>query len=426
MTSNRMNTLIVVRILCIFVMIINLSFIHFSQAKLPNLEEELVIQNPVPIYQLIDVAISNDYLYTTDGYDLYVLNITNKSNPEIISSYRMESSEFVITKDYLYNIRWNSTVERNQFEIYEVKSYTNFKSLANYTEPSHSGSTTEEFVFCEENYSYLLFSYQNDFGYKYHIISILDIANKTNIIQLDLYSSNGFVVDLLVEGNYLYLLKSQYKEFLNPIYSGENCIDIYDIENKSEIIHHSRIDLNFQPKSFQLKNEKLYILKNNGFNILKLDYPLSSPDVGITSNSTFNIDLKTIKLGIEGNKGYLIFNYGLLSLDLSDENNIKEIDRMFLRMSGVGIFTDFIYADSYIYALRHIDAIELPLFIFDCTKSEHIGILYPREAINHYLSIWFDIVFFGYIFCPIIIVIISSLSIYKIIKLRRKGVENGK
>lgn len=175
-----------------------LKVLDISIPSTPSLQGSIKNTGPV---QAEKIHINGNYAYITDGYSyswyedyyttrLYVVDISNPSNPLIIGNYEKEDhipDKVLSAGHYVYLIyRWIEVLE-----ILDVSDPTSPTLVGTYQIPREVTG-----IDVDGQYAYL--------ASKYVGLLVLDVSNPSTITQAGLYETEGYVIDVDVSGNYAY------------------------------------------------------------------------------------------------------------------------------------------------------------------------------------------------------------------------------
>ncbi|MGM0368562.1 MAG: PKD domain-containing protein, partial [Actinomycetota bacterium] len=185
--------------------------------------------------QAIDVDVEGSYAYVTDDLgQLYVIDVSSKENPRIVSKVRnIDSANIVIAKGsyaYISYTSWQKDAEEVYsecgFKIISILDEENPQVISNYI----SGKNTRKSVqvlFVNGNYAYLNTTEVIN-GEQINQLEIVDIENKDKPRLISKLSIEGMPWSVWASGKYAYVNTSIYQEEEET----ESRLLVIDIEDK--------------------------------------------------------------------------------------------------------------------------------------------------------------------------------------------------
>jgi len=198
---------------------------------------ELISNLKIP-GQAIDACISGDYVYlTSDLGILYIINVSDRSNPVIEGKCReTESPNIVIAKgDYAYVSYTDIIYENNDystkcgFYIIDVSDKTNPELIGNY-DTGENKKKTALGLFVEGGYAYIEIAdeeEQEDVSF----LEIVDISNKRNPEIFSKYEIEGIATGIWVKNNIAFMNVNFYSNDEDSD-EGESRLVTVDLEDK--------------------------------------------------------------------------------------------------------------------------------------------------------------------------------------------------
>ena len=208
-----------------------------------------------------DLVIDDDIVFITYESYLYMIDVSNKNNPDFIGEYYSGSGSqnldevdvsgdyaFISLDMYHFSVTWG-------FEILNISDRTSPYEISEYSETwgytswTPSGHYTYTDIFVRDSYLYATHSYAG-FG-------IFDVSDPTNPAEVSFY--RGKMYGMCIEGNYAYVLDSKDDRF-----------EIINITNPTQPSLAGYYEINGDEITVKngvayVATENLYIIKNDQF-----------------------------------------------------------------------------------------------------------------------------------------------------------------
>ncbi|MCA9733669.1 MAG: T9SS type A sorting domain-containing protein [Deferribacteres bacterium] len=255
------------------------------------------------------------------GYNVFILDITDKSNPKIktIIQTRAQINDFTIVDNYMF-----TAMNEDGFGIYDITDPTAPEQVGHYnTAQLGSGQFLgyARSVTIKDNYAFVAISYAG--------LVVLDIADKTNpkfVTRLSEYGGHGMYRD----GDYLYVSKFVFGRYI---------VDISDPINTKIIADPEEFDI---PGGLFVRDNYAYIA----------DTTLHVFDVADKSNP---VEISSTHTGVRGyikifgNRAYIASNEkdSLFIYDVTDPVGAVPVDSVGLKVDGPYELTeDYLYTSA--------------------------------------------------------------------------------
>jgi len=252
------------------------------------------------------LSITGEYAYIADGNQgLQIINISDKTSPEIINSYDTTgyTEDIIIESNDAYLADGNQGVS-----IINIADPANPKLISTYSTLGYAKD-----IFVSQSYAYVINENQG--------LQILDISNKTNLFQLGAYDTSGAAESVLVEDNYAYIA------------DGDAGLVIIDIEDKTNPKFVSSYNTDGYAKKLSVAGIYLYIADGeNGVCVINISNPLtpvkqngwSYNSFGIASDiyAGYSFGDELFAFIADGPSGVIAIN---LSVEKSGENNTQNL-----------------------------------------------------------------------------------------------------
>jgi hypothetical protein len=273
---------------------------------------------------------------------LYIINVEDPENPEIIGHYDQSVGDVEINDTLAY------IVGENGLRILDVSDPT---------EPTSIGFIEVEGI--NDPIAYVdgnIIAGNDDFR-----LSIIDVSDPTETSLLDPMENNGYIGSVTVEGNYAFILS--YSK--GTSFSGLMVVDVQDLQNPNLVgmldNHHLFADLSERPKILE---SYVYISSrdSSGLHVIDIQDPSNPNEIGTFFSGQWLDDPI-----IHENLAYLSKDNGqVLVADISDPSNPTLQDTVYFQENSVS--TEFVTGntivarDNYSITLWNIenpDSVEL-------------------------------------------------------------------
>lgn len=168
--------------------------------------------------QAIDVDISGNYAYLTGDLGiLYIIDITDKNNPEIIGKCSdLDSANIVIVKgDYAY-ISYTDRVYENKeafsrcgFYIVDIRDKYRPRLIGNYNAGENNNKIAYG-LFVDDDYAYIETSIENGESSGSGYLEIVDISVKKRPVFINEYKIKGIPSNIWVQDDFAYININSY------------------------------------------------------------------------------------------------------------------------------------------------------------------------------------------------------------------------
>lgn len=303
---------------------------------------------------------TGNYAVITSCYnDLYVMNITNPSAPSLAGKLRCRFG----VKDIVLSGSYAFIIGQNYDSILQVIDLSNPKAPKFIEE--YEGRTED--ISVSQDYAVIVNTSQN---FK-SSVKIIDISNPATPILLSdsrLENKNGYVFDIALSGEYLYLLSSRF--------------EIFDISNPYSPVRKGMCSVN--GKNLIISGNYAYVAGWwEGLEVIDISDPSHPFLAGVYSSGGRASDI-----AITGNYAYISIceNYsttGLEVFDISDQRNPIPVWRYGIEDSTGEIFI----LGNYLYVCK--DSTPIFIYVFDISRPEtpsYVG-YYGPECWMHEVAV---------------------------------------
>ena len=190
-------------------------------------------------------------------------------------------------------------------------------------------------------------------------ISIIDIHNPLNPIEIGWFASSGIIQDIVFRDNFLFLAESDVIVGGATVGGGLHILDIRMPTHLKEVWTYDAPKNNYYAHAVEVVGDYVYLGGNDGLDVIDISNP-TSPE-WITS-----LDLYAFDLIVQGNYVYAISIYGLVVLDVSQPANPKNVASLEVFGNHGAVNGDFLYIGNEQDGLVIVN-------IFTPTKPEKIG-----------------------------------------------------
>lgn len=196
-------------------------------------------------------------------------------------------------------------------------------------------------------------------------LTLINFASIKNSIIAE-YQNDKFVRDVSVQGNYAYLMDSNWGDYER---SG---FEIIDVSNPANPVLISEWQGECITDSLKIINNHLFLTTDKGLWVFDVSDPSNPQKVG-----QYNEKMKMKSIFCDGNLLYATFDNGLIIFDISDPENVKKVGKKRIFFEGNGGFTKLVLENSFVYALRQTEYEGREIFVFDVSDPAHPKKLYP-------------------------------------------------
>jgi len=273
-----------------------------------------------------DLKVRGDYAYVTglNTKELYILNISDPTNPSLVGTYTSTSNEVrevSLIGDYAYiTCTWAG------FEVIDISD----PSAPTKVGPTHTGSgVAVDFVFAN-GYGFLA---NRESG-----IRVYDVYDPANPVYVTTYSTstyNAWASSITVNGNYLYI----------GIEHSPNGFEVFDISNPA--VQNKVGTISGTNSVFGIASDDDYVYHSgqweHTFNIVDV----SNPSNPVRLGTGFPTHGDAWGIAVSGNLAFLgERSYGLQVLDISDKTNPALLDEYATGGDphwGIAVVGDYVY-----------------------------------------------------------------------------------
>ncbi|MCL4416117.1 MAG: hypothetical protein M1365_05380 [Actinobacteria bacterium] len=322
-----------------------------TTAAVPEPERVLKTPNAYIISQLkvpgqaIDVKVSGNYAYLTNDLGiLYIIDVSDKSNPKIVGKCTgIDSANIVIVQDDYAYVSYTSWVvpEDNEprettsicgFKIIDIKDKNNPKVVGDYISGQNSRKSVQG-MFVKGNYAFLTSTVLLG-NTEESQLEIIDVNDKNNPKLVSSCKIEGAPNSIFVQDNYAYINNS-YFDYQTKQYTQESklfTVDIGNIKNP-EVVSSVNIPANswsiFVKGSFayatsSIMDEETKSYSNSVLQVIDItnkNAPLLKGKCSIPGGA-WEIDSKDNFLIVSNNEG------GVNIIDINDSNNPKIVNSL--------------------------------------------------------------------------------------------------
>ena len=247
------------------------------------------------------VAINNNYAYTTTSKGIEIIDVSDKNNPVLAGTYSTigytSAIEVYGNKAYV--------VSGTSMSILDISNPVQTIFLGSYSITGESASIQN--VKIAGNYAYL-----NVFIGWTTSIHLVDISNPATPLYKSNFVPTNYSTLLTVTNNFMYL-------------KGNNTIDIVDVSDKLNpyLVSSSNVNaLSIFSAKVVVEGNYMYLLENNNNGVIFEVIDISNK-TNLTILGSYNVTTYNYKdLSIVGSKAYLLGAYSILQLDISDKTNL--------------------------------------------------------------------------------------------------------
>ncbi|MCL5072165.1 MAG: hypothetical protein M1308_14940 [Actinobacteria bacterium] len=322
-----------------------------TTAAVPEPERVLKTPNAYIISQLkvpgqaIDVKVSGNYAYLTNDLGiLYIIDVSDKSNPKIVGKLAgIDSANIVIIQDDYAYVSYTSWIapEDNKsqevtsicgFKIIDIKDKNNPEVVGDYISGEKSQKSVQG-MFIKGNYAFLNSTVLLE-NTEESQLEIIDINDKSNPKLAGSCKIEGAPNGIFVQDNYAYINNS-YFDYQTKQYTQESKLFIVDIGNikNPEVVGSSNIPANswsiFVKGSFayitsSIMDEETKNYSNSAMQVIDItnkNAPLLKGKCNIPGGA-WEIDSKDNFLVVSNNEG------GVNIIDINDSNNPKIVNSL--------------------------------------------------------------------------------------------------
>ncbi len=168
-----------------------------------------ILENPNPTYDFKDVEVKDNYAYLT-GKVVYVVDISDKSNPRIVGQISVDGSwRLNVSGDKLY-----VATKKAKLYIVNISDPTNPK-IEGIWSPNWTSGTSMSSVAVKGNYAYVI-----RYHYGLYVVDVSDPTQPKEVANITAYPKQTYNYnDIKIVGNYAYV---------SVRYKGIDVIDISD------------------------------------------------------------------------------------------------------------------------------------------------------------------------------------------------------
>ncbi len=283
--------------------------------------------------QAIDLKIEDNYVYMTNdlGY-LYVIDVSVKEEPKILSKARGISSAniVIISEGYCYisytdlEFQEGSAHTYYGFKILDISDKSEPTVISDYRLESPGAEAILYGLYVEKNYAYItIYNMRQDTS----IFEIIDVADKRNPKLEGSFESEGSLIGIMTEKDHAYMVASDESERSKLI-----CLDI---SNKQDPLFLSSCEVPKGANSVYVKEERAYI-SSSQYQPEKDRYEdsfVQAIDIADQENMQplGSVDLKGGAWEMDYIDGYLYVSNlegGLDVIDVSDGKGLQIIDSL--------------------------------------------------------------------------------------------------
>lgn len=263
--------------------------------------------------------VEGDYAYLANGdYGLWIINITNPSDPKVVGKYNTGDSAYYVYVDGKY------AYVADRGDGLRIIDVSNPKSPQ---EVGHYNKTSQVYwVSVKGNYAYVA---NHDYG-----LVVLDISDPTKPKEVGHLDTNGKTLRLFILNNYAYLADES---------DGLRVIDISNPDNPKEVGFH---DTNDDAQGVYVQGGYAYVAdRNDGLRVFDVSNPTNPQEVGHydTGGTAMNVY-------VSGNYAYVSDGYG--GVKILDISNPKQPQKVGYYSTGNQVRGLFVLG-NYIYGGFH-------------------------------------------------------------------------
>lgn len=144
---------------------------------------------------ILKIYVSGNYAYVIDSTTLYLINIINPTNPQLMGSVELQYTIYSNSKKDIFVSDSYAYVAGNGFQIFDVSDPSN---------PQLTGSVglaTASGIFISGSYAYVTSGAQG--------LQMIDISDPVNPVVVGSVDTPGLAVDVYVSGSYAYIADSE-------------------------------------------------------------------------------------------------------------------------------------------------------------------------------------------------------------------------
>lgn len=309
------------------------------------------------------VVISSDYAYIGISNGFSILDITNKSSPQIIGQYAPIVSpytniiDFTVSYDYVYMTRrfYNGLFDFHIVDINNPSSPQLVSKLTDYGDPrgiavsddyAYVADSDEEIVIIDVSDSSsptIVGNYSTSTAYDVAVLDnhlyiadwsdgfvVVNVSNPSSPLFESCYETGGNAWNIVIEDSYAYVVDNK-KGLLTFDISSHSSPDLMSSYNT----------VNYARSVAVSGNYACIVDQNNGLVIANISDPFSPSYVG-----RYDIEHFTVNIAVVDNYAYVVDQYeGLLIIDISIPASPKIIGNYDTGDSarGVAVSGDYAY-----------------------------------------------------------------------------------
>jgi len=288
------------------------------------------------------LAIFNDILFLGTSHEgIYVLNISNPENPELISNYNENNiycKDFLIENDYLY-----------VSEQYYGLRTLNISDIYSITEISYFDNSLTESVYDSVIYEGNM--YITSFNYLLKIIDLADLTAETPAFTVLHESPSDRSQKLKIYNDTLYVVGDRFY-----IDDWIPRLTLYDLSDPIDPVYIWHTE-DFKIFDLEFNNDIMYLSSTDGIHIFNVSNPynlIEISNVTFTESAEFELALSDGLL-IAGSKYTYNSNTNLTAFNVSDPHNPILLWNITTYKSGEdGEIEELIIKDGLIYASQYM------------------------------------------------------------------------
>ncbi len=171
-----------------------------------------------------EFSVSGDLGFILSSGDIYSINLSDKTNPNIIGFRNTNvMKDLIFEGDFLY------VTDFIGLDIYDITNLSNLVVLDSYNSATEIGSNS----IITKSGDYVYVASEGDFTL---MLSVFDVSNSLDIIYVSsptLFVPNGHIFDIIVDGEILYLYYGETLFGFPPSYT--NKISVFNISDVNSI-----------------------------------------------------------------------------------------------------------------------------------------------------------------------------------------------
>ncbi len=238
-------------------------------------------------------------------------------------------------------------------------------------------------------------------------LTLIDFDDLDNPI-IGEYQNNKLVRDVSYNGNYAYLMYTEWDEELNGF-------EIIDLSNPANPILISEWQEECFPGSIKVVNNHLFLTTNKGLMVFDVSDPSNPQKINV-----YKKHLNMRDIFIDGNLAYITFDNGLIIFDITNPERIVKVGKKKIFFEGNGGFSELVVENDIVYALRRSEFEGRETYVFDVSNPSYPKKLYPLGIKIGHETAFFTVMMLMWVGIPAVIITAIVVPIVVVRKRRKK------